>query len=306
MHGVNDWEGWKGDPLAGALVTNAQSHTPENSVDIVGLSDLVHPFSGVNSGVWNFTCYVYTPSDFVGQSYFILLNTYGTTDNWSTQLKFDSDEGIIYSEFEGEQFFLTYDEWIQLRVQIDFDADMQYVYYDGDLLTQKSWTEGVSGGGALNLGAVDLFANGATSMYYDSFTLDGPEPVVPDLTCAGELDWPEVEIGATVTGTITVENIGAGELSWEIDSYPDWGTWTFSEESGTGVVPGTPVTIDVEVVAPEETETTFTGKVVIVNTDDPDDNCEVQVSLTTPLSHSLPIFDFIAKRFPIIAKILGL
>ena len=310
MHGVGGWEGWENDPAWDAFVTSDQAQSTPNSVDVVADADLVHPFVGIGgTGLWTFTCFVYVPETFTGMSYFLLLNTYGTgIHNWSTQLLFNSDEGIIYSEFEGEQMFLTFDAWIELRVEIDFDADLQTVYYDGDLLTEKSWTEGLSGGGALALGAVDLFAQGATSIYYDDFTLEGPTPEGPDLDCAGSLSWIDVEPGAIVTGSFTVENVGApaSELNWEIESTPDWGTFTFDPDGGTGLLPGTPVTVDVEVVAPEDPETEFAGEIVLVNSDDPEDTCVIDVALVTPMSHSHPMFEILIRLFPRLANLLGL
>ena len=56
-------------------------------------------------------------------------------------------------------------------MEIELQLDVQRVYYNGALLTEKSWTEGLSGGGALDIGTVDLFANGATSIYYDTLSL---------------------------------------------------------------------------------------------------------------------------------------
>jgi hypothetical protein len=195
--------------------------------------------------------------------------------------------GVIESEFEGEQIFLVFDEWVEIKVQIDFDADLQSIYYDGSLLSEKSWTEGVSGGGALNLEAVDLFANGASPVYYDDFVLEGPEPVGPDLDCEGDLEWVDVEPGSTVTGEFTVSNIGAAGtgLNWEVESSPSWATFTYDPESGEGLTPeDSPVTVAVEVVAPEEQETEFEGEIKVVNSDDPDDFCVIPVSLITPVS----------------------
>jgi len=315
MHGQGGWKGWDNDPTWTAYVTSAESLSSPHSVDIVGDADLVHEYSGCTSGQWVYTAWQYIPDDFMGQSAFILLSDYtdgaGQDNKWAVQMAFDSVTGEVQSQHGGPSLTYVTGEWIELRCEIDLDTDWFEFYYDGDLLEAKEWTAGPNNGfdGFLNIAAVDLFANVASTVYYDDMSLVG-EATEPDLDCSGDLSWPEVEIGATVTGTITVENIGAAgsELSWEIESYPtDWGTWTFSEESGTGLTPEMgPITIDVTVVAPEETETTFTGKVIFVNTDNPDDTCEVQVSLTTPLSHSLPFFNFIAERFPIIAKILGL
>jgi hypothetical protein len=115
------------------------------------------------------------------------------------------------------------------------------------------------------------------------FVLTSLDPV-PDLDCDGSLCWTDVEPGATVTGSFTVENIGAtgSELNWEIESYPDWGTWTFTPDSGTGLTPEDgAVTIDVEVIWPEESFEPY-GCVKIVNSEDPDDFCIIDICIPHP------------------------
>jgi hypothetical protein len=141
---------------------------------------------------------------------------------------------------------------------------------------------------------------------------EGEEPpVVPDLDCDGTLSWTEVTPEETVTGTFTVENIGdpLSLLNWEIESYPDWGTFTFDPDGGLDLTPeaGT-VTVTVEVVAPEDPETNFTGEIVLVNSEDPDDTCIIDVALATPVSQQSLIFQFfemLAQRFPILGMILA-
>jgi len=144
------------------------------------------------------------------------------------------------------------------------------------------------------------------------FCMDHGEVSVPepDLDCDGSLNWVNVTAGETVTGTFTVENIGDPDslLDWQIDSYPNWGTWTFDPDGGTGLLPGAPVTVDVEVVAPDDPESDFTGEIVLVNSDDPDDTCIIDVSLATPVSQQSLIFQFfemLAQRFPILGRILA-
>ncbi len=113
------------------------------------------------------------------------------------------------------------------------------------------------------------------------FVLTSLDPV-PDLDCDGSLDWVDIEPGATVTGSFTVENIGEEDslLDWEIQSYPDWGTWTFDPDHGVGLMPEAGmVTVDVEVVAPEDPETELEGEVVLVNSEDPDDVCIIELAL---------------------------
>jgi len=120
------------------------------------------------------------------------------------------------------------------------------------------------------------------------FTTEG-EPV-PDLDCSGTLSWAGVTPGSTVTGSFTVENIGDPEslLDWEVESYPEWGTWTFEPENGENLTPeDDPITVNVEVVAPDEPETEFTGEVKIVNVENSNDYCIIAVSLATPVNLQL-------------------
>jgi photosystem II stability/assembly factor-like uncharacterized protein len=138
----------------------------------------------------------------------------------------------------------------------------------------------------------------------------------PDLYCSGDIAWVDVTAGETVTDSFTVQNIGAAgtELDWEIESYPDWGTWTFTPDSGLDLTPEDPaVTVTVEVVAPPDPETEFTGEIVLVNSEDSEDTCTIDVALTTPVSQESLLFQFLERiferfpnAFPILRHILGL
>jgi hypothetical protein len=71
-------------------------------------------------------------------------------------------------------------------------------------------------------------------------------------------------------------------LDWKVESYPNWGTWTFSPESGDGLTPEhVPNTISVSVVAPDDKNTDFTGNITVINMNDPSDYEIVSVSLST-------------------------
>ena len=122
------------------------------------------------------------------------------------------------------------------------------------------------------------------------------DPTIPDLDCSGDLDFGSVNTGEIVTGTIIVENIGepGSMLDWEINEFPDWGTWTFNPNNGDNLKPEDgQVSITVEVITPDEQDTTFTGEVKIVNLNNPDDFCTLAVSLVTPLNQPVdnqPLF----------------
>ena len=64
LHGLGDWIGWDENPAATAFVTNTQSLSPSQSVEINGASDLVHPFCA-SGGAWSYSAWQYIPSDFV-------------------------------------------------------------------------------------------------------------------------------------------------------------------------------------------------------------------------------------------------
>jgi hypothetical protein len=189
LHGQGGWHGWDNDPTWDAYITNVQAHSSPNSVAITGPSDMVHEYTGYTSGVWVYTAWQYVPTNFSGTSYFLLLNTYanGGPYNWSTQISFNS-AGYIQNDADGSQLPLITGRWVEIRVEIDLGADLQTFYYDNQMLFASSWVDGISGGGAVNIGAVDLFANNASPIYYDDLSL-----VVGGGTPAENTSWGSVK-----------------------------------------------------------------------------------------------------------------
>lgn len=180
LHGQGGWKGWDNSPAAGALTSSALARSAPNSAAILGASDLVHEYSGYTTGQWIYTAWQYIPGVSTGQSYFILLNTYNDLGpyNWSDQVRFDSALNQVVSEGLAGTLPMVRDQWVELRVEIDLAANSHSFYYNNQLLFSGSWTEGLSGGGALNIAAVDLFANGASAVYYDDMSLIGPAPAI--------------------------------------------------------------------------------------------------------------------------------
>jgi hypothetical protein len=209
------WKGWDNTSSAGAYVVDDQSRSTPHSVEVSYDVDLVHEYHGYDSGQWTYTVWQYIPNDFTGESAFILLNTYedGGDKSWSTQLRFNSITQVVHSDYDSSELPLITGEWVELRVEIDIDADIQKIYYDDTLLVEKSWKDGVTGGGAPNIGAVDLFANLATPIYYDDISLVGE---------AGPGEEPELEISDIAGGfgiSAMIDNVGDGEATdteWSI------------------------------------------------------------------------------------------
>ena len=189
LHGQGGWECWDNNPDTTAYVSDAQALSSPNSCEIAWFgsfsADIVQQFTGINSGVWIVSAYLYVPSSMTGNSFFILMNDYqhgGPHNNqdWSLQLQFSASAGTIV-DFNNvaASLPLVVDDWALLQVEIDFDADMQTVYYDGSFLLEKGWSDGVQAGGAVNLAAIDLFADSVTSssVYWDDMSVLPPEPL---------------------------------------------------------------------------------------------------------------------------------
>jgi len=195
LHGVGGWKGWDNDPNAGAKVTNVQSLSAPHSVDIVGASDLIHPYTGYTSGTWVYTAWQFVPTNFTGKSYFLLLNRYndGGPYNWSVQAYADSATNKFKADMPAgpvAETALIKGQWVEIRTVIDLTNDKNDLYYNNVLLyTGKSWKKGVFGNdvnGVADIATVDLFANNATSVYYDDMSLV-PEPASLLLLALGAL-----------------------------------------------------------------------------------------------------------------------
>ncbi len=130
------------------------------------------------------------------------------------------------------------------------------------------------------------------------------EKIHEKLFCNGSLSWTDVKPGTTITGSFTVENVGAAftNLSWEIIEWPEWGTWTMSPTQGDHLTPEDgPITINVSVIAPNKKNSKFTGQILVINRENSSDNDTIPISLATPYQVHLTfsnILERILDRFP--------
>lgn len=183
LHGQGGWEGWEGNPAADAYVSDAFAMSTPHSVEITPTSDIVQPFAEAG-GQWVLSGYNYIPSGSTGEQYFIVLNTYGVgVHNWSLQILFDSDAGTVtVAEGTGATAIVN-DMWVEVRVEIDLDMNTQDIYYNGMLLDSIPWTST----GAMAIGALDLFSNGGSSIYWDDVSLVG------EVTPTNEATWGQIK-----------------------------------------------------------------------------------------------------------------
>jgi hypothetical protein len=148
-----------------------------------------------------------------------------------------------------------------------------------------------------------------------AFVITGDEPR-PRLACEGAIEWLDVKPDDYVHETFGVANNGdtGSLLNWYVKSWPSWGTdWTFTPSSGTNLLAGDSITVNVSVKAPNQPNQPFSGQIEVCNSDDPTDCCTIPVTLTTPKNKPFNIFPpflrFIEKyphMFPILRQLLGL
>jgi hypothetical protein len=185
LHGQGGWKGWFNDPGAGALTSNAQFVSAPNSANIAGASDLVHEYS-VTGGLWRYSGSVFVPQAHTGTSYMILMSNYSDANvnlHWSTQMTFNSTTNLVGDDSPNggtvTPVGLVKGQWIGFSVDIDLVNDTKVVRYNNQQVLASRWRDvaGGTSGATLSVGAVDLYANNTTSVFYDNLSLQAvPEP----------------------------------------------------------------------------------------------------------------------------------
>jgi hypothetical protein len=171
ISGQGGWICWNGNSAAEAYISTTQARSGANSLDITPTSDVVQQV-GVTSGTAVISAWNYIPTGSTGKQYFILLTTYGgaSGNDWALNMKFDMGTGVV-STVEGTATTgMIYDQWTEVKVEIDLAGDSQKIYYNGALLDTVQWSPTSQ---IYQFGAVDVFSDGGTSIYWDDFNLVG-------------------------------------------------------------------------------------------------------------------------------------
>lgn len=188
--GQGGWETWDNDPNVNAPVVNTQSFSPPNSLQIGGVSDIVHQFTGVTSGIWYAKARIRIPSTQTGEAFFILLNTYVSgqvnLDNWSAQVCFcragcttpGAVAGMVTSLGGTEvttvgTIPLILDQFVEIKAVINLNTNRYQLFYNNVQFYDQPWTITAP----VRLQAMDLFSNNTSPTHYDNVWLDTTVPV---------------------------------------------------------------------------------------------------------------------------------
>ncbi|MBK7406196.1 MAG: hypothetical protein IPJ41_16725 [Phycisphaerales bacterium] len=177
LYGVGGWSGWDGDSAVAGTVSSEQAHSVAHSIACSNNTDAIHPLAGYTSGQWTFTAYQYVPSTLDSVTYMLLQNVYADFGpyDWAVQLAVDPLNGDVHDDMQdfygsGSNYLTAiFDEWVEIRCEIDLDNNYVETYYGGDLVSSGEWDTLLDG--AVEIANLDLYAPHTETVYYDDISL---------------------------------------------------------------------------------------------------------------------------------------
>ena len=155
-----DWTTWSNAPggAEDALVSDAQSYSPSNSINVIADNDLILIMDDYTEGKVVVDLMMYVPTGFCG--YYNLQQTSTPGEFWGFQIYFQAD-GQAFADCAAEaalNFSFNHDEWMACRVVVDLDNDLATYYHDGEWMYEWQWSLGTFGTVQVNqLGGVNIF-----------------------------------------------------------------------------------------------------------------------------------------------------
>jgi hypothetical protein len=218
----DDWTTWSDAPCDATedpYISDAQSHTAPNSVNIVNDNDLVKKFGTAGgyptTGKYKTSFYMYIPSG--NDAYWNAMQDFDASTStyvWGFEAYYDNGNGVVNANGinPAATFTYSYDTWMLTELVIDLDNDIAQFLIDGTLIYEWPWSVGTSNSNLNQLAAFDFYGYQQTnpcSYYMDDFTIEEEQSGVT-------LD-PPVNVLATATGsdvTVTWDAPGSGTTGW--------------------------------------------------------------------------------------------
>ncbi len=157
------WTTWSGGPTDDAMVTDAQSHSPDNSFVVdAGAVDLIRQFGAdpLSTGQWLYSHYMYVPAGFSG--YFNVQTEPTPGVGWNLELYFDDDGTGYFGGQASENFVYDMDTWFLVEIDYDLDRGYGQVLFDGELIIEFE--------NDMTIGSIDYYgadSGGPPGAYYD-------------------------------------------------------------------------------------------------------------------------------------------
>jgi len=158
------WTTWSGTAADDAMVSDAQSNSPDNSFVVdAGAVDLIFQFGDdpIDDGLWLYSNYIYVPTGFSG--YFNVQTEPTPGVGWNLELFFDDGGTGYFAGQATETFDYNQDTWIFVEINYDLVAGLGAVYFDGQLMSSVFTN-------TMTIGSIDYYGSdggGAPGAYYD-------------------------------------------------------------------------------------------------------------------------------------------
>ncbi len=171
--------GWEAPPERNALVVEDRARSGRQSIKTVDDeggqrdTDVLMQYANMHefSGCYQLSIYSFLPGTHIGESYFILMSQYNEEGRttWAVQMHFNAASGRVCADFGGDCLPAILDQWVEIRVDIDFENDLHQIYDGGQPVfpEPKSWKNAMNGGNPPQVGALNLYANRVCCHYFD-------------------------------------------------------------------------------------------------------------------------------------------
>ncbi len=182
--GQGNWKDWAGGTTnlaEGGFVRNTPSHSAPNSFQLGkagGYVDSVWQFSPpLITGFWSFTAMTYVPSTSITNVVDLnIMSAFPAPYQYIGAYQLNLGAGVAKHVEGGTPEPLVRDQWVEIKIDLDVDTRQAQMYYDGQLLSDFTWTTVAA------LAAVDIWCAADTPpVYFDNLALEPPEPPEPDL-----------------------------------------------------------------------------------------------------------------------------
>ncbi|MDP1621613.1 MAG: T9SS type A sorting domain-containing protein [Bacteroidales bacterium] len=223
------WTTWSNQPGGGEdiQIKNTFSHTApmSGSVDMVGgQADAILKLGNKVAGAYELTWFMYIETGKCG--YYNIQHMQSPGIEWAFEVYFRTGGAIELLE-GGNTINGSYnkDQWLEVKHEIDLDADEIKLYFDGVLFHTWAFSnEATAPGGTKQLGGVDFFAgakSGTTESpaYFidDIYYAETVSGAVPIITATPTSIYKWLLGGATGTETLTVNNTGLADLTFDVN-----------------------------------------------------------------------------------------